>query len=108
VLEKKGDREDKALEIIPVFISIDVSKARLEVSAGPMVAENRLPTPGSTPEYSSRDQELSELVGELKVVKKMSLATRGFCCRDRAAAERSSGYRFRRKPRQKLMAVLTR
>jgi hypothetical protein len=42
------------------------------------------------------------------VVKKMSLATRGFCCRDRAAAERSSGYRFRRKPRQKLMAVLTR
>jgi hypothetical protein len=108
VLEKKSDREDKALETVSVFIGIDVSKARLEVSAGPMGSRESFANAWSTPEYSSRDQELSELAGELKVVKKMSLATRGFCCRDRAAAERSSGYRFRRKPRQKLMAVLTR
>jgi hypothetical protein len=75
VLEKKSDREDKALETVPVFIGIDVSKARLEVSAGPM---------GSRESFCQRlghlnivpaDQELSELAGVLKVMKKMSLAT---------------------------------
>jgi transposase len=33
---RKTDKEDRALEIVPVFIGIDVSKARLDVSVQPL------------------------------------------------------------------------
>ena len=35
---RKTDKEDRALEIVPVFIGIDVSKARLDVSVRPMAS----------------------------------------------------------------------
>ena len=75
MLEKKSDREDKAWKLYPSLSVSTCPKHDCKFPQGQWVAESRLPMPGSTPEYSSRDQELSELAGELKVMKKMSLAT---------------------------------
>jgi hypothetical protein len=76
VLEKKSDREDKALETVSVFIGID----GVQSTTGSL----RRAKMGSRESFCQRlgylnivpaDQELSELAGVLKVMKKMCLAT---------------------------------